>query len=81
MRFVVKVIIDARRLSREERFLLIGTAIKKVGTGEIVALADDENSREDISYAAEKHGWMLNGVEVRGDSYRITITPTLPRAP
>ena len=74
----MKVIVDARRLSREERVLLIGNAIKKVGNGEIVALADDDSAREDISHAARNHGWMLKGIESQGDSYRITIAPTPP---
>ncbi|RPJ01782.1 MAG: hypothetical protein EHM36_13100 [Deltaproteobacteria bacterium] len=76
-----KVIVDARRLSREKRVLLTGYAIKKVGNGEIVTLADDDNAREDISLVARNHGWMLKGTEPRGDSYRVTITSTLPLHP
>ena len=72
----MKVIVDARRLSREERVLLTGHAIRKAGIGEIVVLADNDNAREEISLAARNHGWMLKGIESRGDSYRVTITPT-----
>ena len=74
----MKVIVEARRLSREQRILLIGNAVKKVANGEIVVLADDDNAREDISLAARNHGWMVNRIESEGDSYRITITPPLP---
>jgi hypothetical protein len=72
---ISKVIVDARRLSREERVLLAGYTIKKVGIGEIVALADDDDAREDISQAARNQGWMISGVESRNDTYRITIIP------
>ncbi len=75
MGLTMKVVVDARRLSREERVLLTGYAIKRVGIGEIVALADDDDASEEISRAARNHGWMLKGVEPRGDSYRVTITP------
>ncbi len=67
-------VVDARRLSRAERALLTGYAIKKVGSGEIVVLVDDGNAREDISHAARNHGWMLRDIESQGDSYRITIS-------
>ena len=81
MGLIMKVIVDARRLAKKQRLLLIGNAIKKVGNGEIVVLADDDNAREDISQAAEHHGWMLKGIESQGDIYRITITPTLSIPP
>jgi TusA-related sulfurtransferase len=79
MGVTMKVIVEARRLSREARDLLIGNAIKKAVNGEIVVLTDDDNAREDISYAARNHGWMLKGIESQGDSYRITITPAIRR--
>ena len=78
MGLTMKMIVEARRLSREQRILLIGNAVKKAGNGEIVVLADDDNAKEDISCAARNHGWMVNRIESEGDSYRITITPPLP---
>jgi hypothetical protein len=77
VRPAMKVIVDARRLSRDDRGLLVEHAIKKVGNGEIVALADDDNTREEISRTARNHGWMLKGIESRGDSYRIIISKRL----
>jgi len=74
MGLTMKVIVEARRLSREQRVLLIGNAVKKAGNGEIVVLADDDNAKEDISLAARNHGWMLKEIELQGDSYRITIS-------
>ncbi len=67
-------VIDARGLSRAERVLLTGYAIKKAGSGEIVVLADDDNAKEDISHAARNHGWILKGIESQGDSCRVTIS-------
>ena len=72
----MNVIVDARGVSKEERDLLIGTAIRKADTGEIVVLADDEAASEDISEAAGKHGWVLKGQECKGDRYRVTLSPT-----
>ncbi len=69
-----KVIIDARRLSRAERVLITGHTIKKAGGGEIVVLVDDDHAGEDISRAAENHGWTLRGLESQGDRCRITIS-------
>jgi TusA-related sulfurtransferase len=69
----MKVIVDARGISRAERVLLIERAIQKAEE-EIVVLADDDNEKEDISHAARNHGWMLKGVESHGESYRITIS-------
>jgi tRNA 2-thiouridine synthesizing protein A len=74
MGLTMKVIVDARRLSRAERVLLIESAIKKAEEGEIVVLADDDNEKEDISHAARNHGWILKGIESRGERYRITIS-------
>jgi TusA-related sulfurtransferase len=68
------VTIDARGLSRAERILLTGYAINKVGSGEIVVLADDDHAGEDISHTAVNHRWMLRGIESQGDCCRITIS-------
>ncbi len=81
MGLTMKTIVDARGLPRAERVLLIGHTIKKGGSREIVVLADGDKAREDISHAARNEGWMLKGVESQGDSYRLTITPTLPLPP
>lgn len=70
----MKVTIDARRLSKAERTLLTGYAVKKVGRGEIVMLADNVHVGKDISQAAENDGWSVRGIESQGDSCRITIS-------
>lgn len=71
------MIIDARGLSRAERILLTGHAIRKAANGEIgeiVVLTDDDHSGDDISRAAGNYGWVLRGIESQGDSLRITIS-------
>jgi len=70
----MKVIVDARGISRAERVSLIERAIQKAEEGEIVVLADDENEKEDISQAVRNHGWIFKGIESHGESYRITIS-------
>jgi hypothetical protein len=75
MGLTMKVIVDTRRISMKERLLLIENALNKTSNGEIVVLADDDSAREDISHAAGSHGWILKGIEVRGDCCWITITP------
>lgn len=57
-----RVIVDTRRLSKEDRALLLRMAIKKMEKGEIIALADDD-ATEDISQTAKKEGWILNGID------------------
>ena len=52
----MKVIIETRRLSKAERVVLIGNAIKKVDNGEIVVVVDDDNAEEDISHAEKNKG-------------------------
>jgi TusA-related sulfurtransferase len=66
--------IDARRLSTAEGILLTGYAIKKVGSGEIVVLVDDDHAGEGISHTAVDQGWMLKGIESEGDCCRISIS-------
>ncbi len=70
----MKMIVDARGISRAERVLLIERAIQKAEKREIVVLADDDNEKEDISQAARNHGWMLKGIESHEESYRITLS-------
>ncbi len=70
----MKMIVDARGLSRAERVLLIEGVIKKAKEGEIVVLADDNNEKEDISHAARNQGWRLIGIESHGESYQITMS-------
>ena len=55
--------------------------IKKAGNQEIAVLADGGKPKEDISHAARNEGWMLKEIESEGDSYRITIAPTLVLPP
>ncbi len=69
----MKVIVNGRAISRAERVLLIEEAIKKAEEGEIVVLADDDDAKEDISYAARNKGWILKRIESQGKSYQITI--------
>lgn len=71
----MEVVIDARAISRTERILLVKNAIEKTFDGRIVVLTDDQNAREDISCAAQKHGWVMKGIETLGDSYKITLKP------
>ncbi len=70
----MKVIVDARGISRAERVLLIERAIPKAEEGEIVVLVDDDHEKEGISHAARNHGWMLKGIESHRESYRVTIS-------
>jgi len=70
----MKVIVDARRVSREQQLLLVENAIHKTSDGEIVVVTDDDSASEDISLAAGNHGWVLKGIEFREDCCRIIIT-------
>jgi len=70
----MKMIVDARGISRAERVLLIERAIQKAEEGEIVVLADGDNEKEDISHAVRNHGWMLKRIESHKESYRISIS-------
>ncbi len=70
----MKVIIDARGIPKEKRLLLIERAIEKAEEGEIVVLAEDDNEKVDIAYAARDNGWVLKRIECQGKSYRITIS-------
>ncbi len=70
----MQVIVEARGLSRAERLLLIERAISKAEEGDIVVLADDDNEKVEIAYAARNKGWLLKRIECQGKSYRITIS-------
>ena len=74
MGLTMKVIVEARGISKAERVLLIESAIKKAENRDIVVLADDDNEKEDISHAARNHGWILREIESHGESCRITIS-------
>jgi hypothetical protein len=75
MESMKEVIVDTRKLSRVERVLLVGNAIKKTSNGEITVLVDKNHSKKEVSYAAGREGWRLKGIKTWGKSLRITIQP------
>lgn len=65
--------IDARGLSCPQPVLMTMEKIKQLKEGELIILVDTQASRENVSRAAESHGWQIQEIKEQGDEYHLYI--------
>ena len=65
--------IDTRGLSCPQPVLMFMDAAKSKNANEIIVLADNNTSKENVSRAAENKKYTVKDIEQQGDEYKIFL--------
>lgn len=65
--------VDARGLSCPQPVLMALTKMREMKTGQLEVLVDNEVSKENVSRAASKEGWVVAHIQQDAEAYHIVL--------